>query len=229
MPEAAHQAVLDEVVRRVVEVASPEKIILFGSAARGQMDPDSDLDLLIIAETENPRHLMGDIYRRLYGVGIAVDALVATPEHVERHRDTNGLVFKSALDEGRVVYDTAAPDPWRPLQVRRRPQFDGAVDPALLAEVVRRVVEAAGPEKIVLFGPAARSRMAPNADIGLLIIAETEDPRRTTTTIYRKLCGVGVGVTAVVSTPAHVEQHKDIPGLVFQHALERGKVVYDTA
>ena len=46
--EASRSAVLDEIVRRVIEVAEPDRIILFGSAARGQMGPDSDIDLLVI-------------------------------------------------------------------------------------------------------------------------------------------------------------------------------------
>jgi predicted nucleotidyltransferase len=43
-----NQASLDEIIRRIVEVAAPERIILFGSAARGEMGPNSDLDLLVI-------------------------------------------------------------------------------------------------------------------------------------------------------------------------------------
>ncbi len=42
------QAILDEIVRRVVEVAHPDRIILFGSVARGEMGPDSDIDLLVV-------------------------------------------------------------------------------------------------------------------------------------------------------------------------------------
>lgn len=42
------QSILDEIVRRIVDVAHPDRIILFGSAARGEMGPDSDLDLLVV-------------------------------------------------------------------------------------------------------------------------------------------------------------------------------------
>ena len=49
------QAILDDIIRRIVEVAQPEKIILFGSAARGDMNRHSDVDLLIIKECENYR------------------------------------------------------------------------------------------------------------------------------------------------------------------------------
>ena len=82
------QAVLDEVLRRVVQVAQPEKIILFGSAARGRMGPHSDLDLLVVRAGVDALDLMGDIYLNLRGVGAAVDAIVASPDDLERYRDS---------------------------------------------------------------------------------------------------------------------------------------------
>ena len=101
------QAVLDEVIRRVVQVAQPEKIILFGSAARGRMGPHSDLDLLVVRAGVDALDLMGDIYLNLRGVGAAVDAVVASPDDLERYRDSYGMVFREALREGRVVYEAA--------------------------------------------------------------------------------------------------------------------------
>lgn len=101
------QAVLAEVIRRIVEVADPEKIILFGSAARGDKNPHSDLDLLIIKEGGDALDLMGRIYMRLHGVGTAVDALVVSPEDVERYKNSHALVFRPALQEGRVIYENA--------------------------------------------------------------------------------------------------------------------------
>ena len=96
---------LDDVIQRVVEVAQPERIILFGSAAQGRMGRNSDVDLLIIKGESDPISLMTRIYRRLHGVGVAVDAIVASPEDVERYKDAHALVFKPALREGRVVYE----------------------------------------------------------------------------------------------------------------------------
>lgn len=101
------QAVLAEVIRRIVEVADPEKIILFGSAARGDMTRHSDLDLLIIKEGGDALDLMGRIYMRLHGVGTAVDALVVSPQDVERYKNSHALVFRPALQEGRVIYENA--------------------------------------------------------------------------------------------------------------------------
>ena len=101
------QEILDEIIRRIVEVAQPEKIILFGSAARGAMGPNSDVDLLIIKEGADALNLMARLYRKLHGVGAAVDALVVAPGDVERFRNSHALVIKPALREGRVVYEAA--------------------------------------------------------------------------------------------------------------------------
>ncbi len=101
------QETLDDIIRRIVDVAQPEKIILFGSAARGRMNPNSDVDLLIIKRGADALHLMARIYRKLHGVGVAVDALVVDPGDVERFKDSHALVFKPALKEGIVVYEAS--------------------------------------------------------------------------------------------------------------------------
>ena len=101
------QPTLEEVVRRIVEVARPEKIILFGSGARGEMGPHSDLDLLIVKDGVDALDLMGRIYRNLRGVGAAVDAIVVSPRDVERYRNSHALIIKPALREGTVIYEAA--------------------------------------------------------------------------------------------------------------------------
>jgi len=98
------QEVLDEIVQRIVEVASPERIVLFGSAARGEMGPDSDVDLLVVKSGADRRRLAQTIYMNLFGVGRAVDVVVVTPEDIERYGDSYALVIEAALREGKVVY-----------------------------------------------------------------------------------------------------------------------------
>jgi len=98
------EKILKEVVRRIVEAVAPEKIILFGSAARGEMGPDSDLDLLIVKECENRRETARIIRRKLIGIGIPIDVIVAIPGDIARHKDTIGLIYRPALREGNVVY-----------------------------------------------------------------------------------------------------------------------------
>ncbi len=97
--------VLAEAVRRVVEVSHPRRIILFGSAARGDMGPDSDLDLLVEVEGPvNRFHKAQEIYRRLFGLGFPVDLVVATTEDLRTYKDTPGAIYSVALKEGLVVY-----------------------------------------------------------------------------------------------------------------------------
>src|SRR5205823_2573820 len=80
---------LADIVKRVVKAATPEKIVLFGSAARGSMGPDSDFDLLVIKRGKFNRHRVTTaIYRNMSGEA-AVDVVVVTPEEVERYRDTH--------------------------------------------------------------------------------------------------------------------------------------------
>ena len=101
------QSTLDDIIRRIVEVADPEKIILFGSAARGDMNRHSDVDLLVIKDGADALDLMGEIYMNLDGVGAAVDAVVVTPDDVERYKDSHSVIIKPALREGRVVYESS--------------------------------------------------------------------------------------------------------------------------
>ena len=99
------QEVLEKIVQRIVAVAQPERIILFGSAAREDMGPHSDIDLLVVKRGEfDPSRLVGDIYMHLHGVGQAVDVIVVTPEQVERYRHTHCLIIAPALQQGKEIY-----------------------------------------------------------------------------------------------------------------------------
>lgn len=102
--EGVKQELLDEVIRRIVEVADPEKIILFGSAMRGELGPNSDLDLLVVKSGVHRRQLTQAIYMNLFGVGQAVDVVIVTPEDIERDKDSFALVIEPALREGKVIY-----------------------------------------------------------------------------------------------------------------------------
>ena len=101
------QEKLDEIVRRIVEAVEPEEIILFGSAARGETGPHSDVDLLVIKEGADHWEAAARIYRKLADVRAAVDAVVVTPQDVERYGDSHALVIAPALREGRVLYAAA--------------------------------------------------------------------------------------------------------------------------
>lgn len=97
---------LQEVLRRIVEVADPDRVILFGSAGRNEAGTSSDLDLLVVkSQPVHRRKLAQMIYANMFGIGCAVDVVVVTPEDIKRYRDSHPLVIKPALQEGKVVYE----------------------------------------------------------------------------------------------------------------------------
>ena len=110
------QAVIDEIVERVVEIARPQKIILFGSAARGDMRAHSDLDFLVIIRDDQDRR---EVERRIYTSSLSkdmsVDVIVASTSTIARYKNSHALVYKPALREGKVMYESpnqeTPPDP----------------------------------------------------------------------------------------------------------------------
>ena len=98
--------ILDEVIRRIVKVAQPEQVILFGSTSRDETTPHSDIDLLIVKKPgSNRREYEQKIYRSLFGIMVPVDAIVVTTEDIVRYGDRIGTIIRPAVKEGRVVYD----------------------------------------------------------------------------------------------------------------------------
>lgn len=97
--------VLDEVVRRLVTAFRPERVVLFGSRARGEAGPDSDIDLLIIAESRDPIHVrIAHAQRALRGLPVAVDVFVCTPDEVAFYERWLSHTVSIALREGTVVH-----------------------------------------------------------------------------------------------------------------------------
>jgi predicted nucleotidyltransferase len=100
---------IQEMVRRIVVQFAPEKIVLFGSHARGHAGPDSDVDLLVIKPVTGSRRQERLAMRvALRGMGVAKDILLVTPEEVETSRELPGTLIRSALREGKVLYEQSA-------------------------------------------------------------------------------------------------------------------------
>lgn len=99
------EGALRDIIDRIVSVADPDRIILFGSATRGEMDENSDVDLLVVKGGDYDHYgLLRGIYRKLRGVDQAVDVVLVTLDQVEKYRDTHCLIIKPALEDGREVY-----------------------------------------------------------------------------------------------------------------------------
>ena len=99
-------AELEEIVNRIVEVARPEQVLLFGSAARGTTGPHSDLDFLIVKPGRyNARNVAGRIYLRMRGIARAIDLVIVTPQQETEYRDSPFSDVYPAVREGMVVYE----------------------------------------------------------------------------------------------------------------------------
>ena len=97
---------IDEMVRRIVRTVHPEKIILFGSRARGEARPDSDIDLLVIADSSKPRHQRAaPLYGAVSDILVAMDILVYTPREVEEWSKVSQAFVTTAVREGQVLYE----------------------------------------------------------------------------------------------------------------------------
>jgi predicted nucleotidyltransferase len=97
--------VIDRMARRIAELFHPEKIILFGSMARGEQTDDSDVDLLVLMrEVSDHRSLRIQMRRAVNGMGLPKDIVVLTVDEFERKRNMPGTIAYPADHEGRVLY-----------------------------------------------------------------------------------------------------------------------------
>lgn len=96
-------------IHKIVPIADPEKIILFGSHATGRASPDSDVDLMVVTRKgESRRRMAVALYEVLGDMGVPKDIVVVRPETFERFHDVPGGIIYPAAREGRVIYERAA-------------------------------------------------------------------------------------------------------------------------
>jgi uncharacterized protein len=101
---------IQDIVRVVLEASDPDRIILFGSAARGEAESDSDVDLIVVEKqssfasgsrwAESSR-----IRKALWHFPVPIDLLLFTPEEIEKWKDSTNHVIARSLREGRILYD----------------------------------------------------------------------------------------------------------------------------
>ncbi len=97
---------LNEIIDKISSNYNPEKIILFGSYAKGNPGEASDIDLFIIKDSILPRYKRGlEVRRLLYGSMIPIDLLVYTPKEIELQKDKKYSFVYEVLNTGRVVYE----------------------------------------------------------------------------------------------------------------------------
>jgi uncharacterized protein len=106
---AENPAALDNLIRQIAERFSPEKIILFGSRARGDAGPDSDIDLLVLfSDVADPNKRAAELYASLSDFPSPMDIVVSTSSRFERYRNVVNTVYWPASREGRILYERAA-------------------------------------------------------------------------------------------------------------------------
>ena len=100
---------IQQMVERIVTQFHPEKIILFGSHARGNGTADSDVDLLVVMSVNGSKRRQAvAIDLSLEGIPLPADIIVTTPEELGMYRDTIGSIIREAVHEGKVLYERAA-------------------------------------------------------------------------------------------------------------------------
>jgi uncharacterized protein len=101
------RSLIAEIVRRILEVLQPDRIILFGSAATDTMTPDSDIDLLILEETPDLKRDSVAVHDKLRGLPFPFDVIVMATQRFEETKDLiGGLAYPAAI-HGKVIYESA--------------------------------------------------------------------------------------------------------------------------
>ena len=99
---------------------------------------------------------------------------------------------------------------------------------AAVKRLVRAIVEAVDPLRIILFGSQARGTARPASDVDLLVVMpEGHRPLSVAKQIYREVSCNGVAFDVLVATPDQLEKHRDNPGLIYRTVLQEGRDVYE--
>ena len=105
-PDNTTENVIAAMTERIVQQFAPLRIILFGSQARGDAGPWSDVDLLVVLpEVTNKREAAVEVRRALANFAMSKDIIITTPDEIKRRGDLVGTILRPALREGKVLYE----------------------------------------------------------------------------------------------------------------------------
>jgi predicted nucleotidyltransferase len=103
--EIVDETLIREISDRIVEHFSPKRIVVFGSHARGDARPESDLDLMVEMESDLDFYSRIPMITKIFGLRKwPLDLFVFTPAEVEKDRDVNGTLVNLIEREGKVLY-----------------------------------------------------------------------------------------------------------------------------
>jgi predicted nucleotidyltransferase len=101
-----YEAKISEIREKIVKEIDPEKVILFGSYAWGTPTDDSDVDLLIIQKSDEPRRTRQiNLRRKFFGSGVAMDFIIYTPDELNRRLSIRDVFVNKILNQGKVLYE----------------------------------------------------------------------------------------------------------------------------
>ena len=104
--QTPNDELLGEIVRRIVSAGNPDQIVLFGSRARLDSTEESDIDILVIEESDEPRYKRSPrYYSATCGTFPARDIVVWTPEEIQEWETVPNHFVTTAMREGRVLYE----------------------------------------------------------------------------------------------------------------------------
>lgn len=99
---------INEALRRIIETANPVQVYLFGSAARNPSSArDADFLIVLGRGRTDRKDVVKKLYPAMRGLFLSVDMIVVTEDVLDRYRDVCGYIYREALREGEIVYETA--------------------------------------------------------------------------------------------------------------------------
>ena len=102
----SNDSVVRDIVRSIVDTVQPEKVILFGSQPRGDARPNSDFDVLVIKQSDEPRYRRSvPLYVALADLPVEVEVMVYTPEEVHEWSQVPQAFVTTAVREGTTIYE----------------------------------------------------------------------------------------------------------------------------